>query len=168
MDQFTNLLDQISKSQIKEFVIGNRTYAKELTIDVEPTHIVDVLSYLKNDMGFTYLTDISFVDHYTDEQRFEVSYNIVNIEERKRLRISCRLEESQPEINTVTHLWKSADWFEREAYDMMGIIFNNHPDLRRIYMPEDYEYFPLRKEFPLLGIPGSIPLPEKDPPKQYN
>jgi NADH-quinone oxidoreductase subunit C len=64
-------------------------------------------------------------------------------------------------MESLTQVWDSANWYEREAYDMMGISFINHPDLRRMYMPDDYEYNPLRKDFPLMGIPGSIPLPNK-------
>jgi len=89
------------------------------------------------------------------------------LNENKRIRIKCRVEEEDPTVDSVVDIWPSANWFEREQYDMLGIKFKNHPDLRRMYMPEDFEYFPLRKEFPLIGIPGSIEMPEKDPPKTY-
>ena len=168
MKNIDNFWTSLSKSRIKDFLLGKRVYAEELTVEVKAEHIAEVLSCLKEDFQFTYLADISGIDHYTDAQRFEVSYNIVNLKGKQRVRISCRIEEDQPELASVVHLWKSADWFEREVFDMLGIQFTNHPDLRRMFMPEDYPYFPLRKEFPLLGIPGSIPLPEKDPPKEYN
>ena len=168
MKNIDNFWTSLGKSRIKDFIIGKRVYAEELTVEVKAEHIAEVLGCLKEDFQFTYLADISGVDHYTDSQRFEVSYNIVNLKGKQRVRVSCRVEEDQPELASVIHIWQSADWFEREVFDMLGIKFTNHPDLRRMYMPEDYPYFPLRKEFPLLGIPGSIPLPEKDPPKQYN
>ena len=72
------------------------------------------------------------------------------------------MDESECNIDSVTSVWKTANWHERETYDMYGIIFNNHPDLRRMYMPEEFEYYPLRKDFPLMGIPGSLPLPKKE------
>jgi NADH-quinone oxidoreductase subunit C len=104
---------------------------------------------------------------FTDEMRFEVAYNLVNMEGKKRLRVSLRVDEREPEVDSITQLFTSANWFEREAFDMVGIRFRGNEDLRRIYMPEDFHYFPLRKEFPLLGIQGSIEMPEKDPPKGY-
>ena len=161
-------LASLKKSKIQDFILGERSYANELTIEVAADKIFEVLAFLKEAHEFSYLADITAIDHYEDTQRFEVSYNLVNLKGKQRLRVSCRVEEERPEIESVVPIWPSADWFEREAFDMVGIQFTNHPDLRRMYMPEDYPYFPLRKEFPLLGIPGSIPLPEKDPPKQYN
>ncbi|HLR76625.1 MAG TPA: NADH-quinone oxidoreductase subunit C, partial [Balneolaceae bacterium] len=82
---------------------------------------------------------------------------------QQRLFVKAWLDEENPEIESVTSVWKSAEWPERETYDLFGIRFKNHPDLRRMFMPEDYEYYPLRKEFPLLGIPGSIDLPNSTP-----
>ena len=78
-----------------------------------------------------------------------------------RLRLKADVDESDCSIETVTSVWRSANFQERETYDMYGIKFNNHPDLRRMYMPEEFEYHPLRKDFPVLGIPGSLPLPKK-------
>lgn len=163
----SNFLDTIKSSSLQDDIVEVRGYANEMTVEVKAGSILKVLSTLKEQYGFNYLADITGSDYYTDEGRFEVSYNIVNLEGKQRLRVSARIEEDNPAIDSVTSLWKAADWFEREVFDMLGIIFNNHHDLRRMYMPEDYEWYPLRKEFPLLGIPGSIPLPEKDPPKEY-
>lgn len=78
-----------------------------------------------------------------------------------RLKLKSDVDEKDCNIDSVSSVWRAANWQERECYDMYGIIFNNHPDLRRMYMPEDFEYHPLRKDFPLLGIPGSLPLPKK-------
>ncbi|MDW8333135.1 MAG: NADH-quinone oxidoreductase subunit C [Bacteroidia bacterium] len=142
-------------------------YAGELTVTVAPEDAYDVLKNLRDQHGFNYLVDITAVDYFRDEKRFEVAYNVFNLDEKKRIRVKAQLEEDNPKIKSVVSIWPSANWYEREAYDMMGIIFEGHPDLRRIYMPEDFAYFPLRKEFPLIGIPGSIQMPEKDPPKGY-
>lgn len=168
MAEKNTFLATLQNSHFQPFIKGVRGYANELTIEIEAKDVLEVMTILKNQFEFNYLSDITAVDHYTDELRFEVSYNLVSMAQQQRLRVSCRVDESDPSLDSVVSLWRSADWYEREAFDMMGIKFNHHPDLRRIYMPEDYEYFPLRKEFPLLGIPGSIPLPEKDPPKSYN
>ncbi|MEM8889928.1 MAG: NADH-quinone oxidoreductase subunit C [Bacteroidota bacterium] len=162
-----NFLDTIKSSSFQDYIIEVRGYANEITVEVDAKQIVEVLRVLKEQFGFNFLSDITGSDHYTDEKRFEVSYNLVNIEGRRRMRVSCRVEEDDPSLDTAVGLWESADWYEREVWDMMGIKFNNHPDMRRMFMPEDYQWHPLRKEFPLLGIPGSIPLPEKDPPKEY-
>jgi NADH-quinone oxidoreductase subunit C len=162
----STLLEDV-KASIQNFVLETNTYAGEISVEVDAKNIYPVLKILKEKFGYNYLCDITATDMFTEDNRFRISYNIVNLDSNKRLRISCRVPEAKPEVESIVTLWPSADWYEREAYDMMGVIFLNHPDLRRIYMPEDFEYFPLRKEFPLLGIPGSIQIPEKDPPKTY-
>ena len=164
----SNFLETIQKDTIQDYIIEVRGHAGEMTIEVQAEHIFEVLKTLKEKYAFNYLSDITATDFYEDGLRFEVAYNLVSMSARQRLRVSCRVPEDNPTVDSAVSLWESADWFERECFDMVGVTFNNHPDLRRMYMPEDYEWFPLRKEFPLLGIPGSIPLPEKDPPKEYN
>ncbi|MBX3101371.1 MAG: NADH-quinone oxidoreductase subunit C [Bacteroidetes bacterium] len=148
--------------------ISKTEYAGEVTLHVPESRLYDFLKNLKENYGFDYLVDVVATDHYRDEFRFEIGYNLVNLTENKRLRVKAVLaSEEKPEVESVVSLWPAANWYEREQFDMMGIGFRNHPDLRRIYMPEDFEYFPLRKEFPLIGIPGSIQMPEKDAPKGY-
>lgn len=132
-------------------------------IRVEAENIVEICKYLKTKHHFIYLTDIIGTDRYTSDERFEVIYNMLNLRTRDRIFIKARVQEENPKIDSVTSVWKSAGWLEREVYDMYGVRFEGHPDHRRIYMPEDFEYFPLRKEFPLLGIPGSIELPNTTP-----
>jgi NADH-quinone oxidoreductase subunit C len=80
---------------------------------------------------------------------------------KHRIRLKTFTEEENPKVPTVTGVWGTANWHERETYDMFGIIFEGHPDLRRMYMPDEFEYHPLRKDFPLMGIPGSLDLPKK-------
>lgn len=153
--------------EIQDWVTGVTQYAGETTIEVKATAIVQVCQILKEKFGFNYLADITGIDYYTDELRFGVAYNLVNLNDKKRLRILVRVDEHEPTVHSIVKVWDSANWFEREAWDMYGIRFSGHPDMRRIYMPEDFEYFPLRKEFPLIGIPGSIQLPTPDGPKEY-
>ena len=105
--------------------------------------------------------DVTAIDWATRKNRFTVVYHIYSFQLNYQLRLKANITGTAEEINSVTSIWPSANWYERETWDMYGIKFINHPDLRRMYMPEEFEYHPLRKEFPVMGIPGSIPLPEK-------
>ncbi len=142
-----------------EFTDVNGTPA----ISINKEEVIEVCRILKEDPGFKFnsLIDAISVDRFQKQNRFEMIYNLVSIENNDRIFLKIKLESKNPEMQSLTQVWKSANWYEREAYDMMGINFINHPDLRRMYMPENYEYFPLRKDFPLMGIPDSIPLPNK-------
>jgi NADH-quinone oxidoreductase subunit C len=150
-DKFTDMLIEVYQSTRDTFV------------RIEADALVDVCTYLKDEHHFVFLTDIIGTDRYTSDERFEVIYNLVCLKNQTRLFLKVRCDEESPAVSTVSTVWKSANWMEREVYDMYGIRFNDHPDLRRIFLPEDFEYFPLRKEFPLLGIPGSIELPNTTP-----
>ena len=154
-------------SPIESMIVNWKMYAGEITIEIHAKNVVPAIRTLKEEMGFNYLSDITGSDMFTDEKRFEIAYNLVNLEGKKRIRVSLRIDENDAEVDSITDLFGSANWYEREVYDMLGIRFRGNEDLRRIYMPEDFEYYPLRKEFPLLGIQGSIQLPEKDAPKGY-
>ncbi|MEX0609075.1 MAG: NADH-quinone oxidoreductase subunit C [Balneolaceae bacterium] len=132
-------------------------------IRVEAAAIVRICKYLKEKHHFIQLCDVLGTDRYTSEERFEVIYNIMNLRTQDRIFVKICVDEENPSVQSVTSIWTAAGWNEREVYDMFGIWFENHPDLRRVFLPEDYEYFPLRKEFPLLGIPGSIELPNTTP-----
>ena len=143
--------------------IGDVTlYAGETTVHVDRAAIFAVCQWLRDKAGFDYMADMASVDRFTETDRFEVVYNLLNLSQKKRLRLKVRLDEDDAVVPTVTPIWPGANWHEREAWDMMGIRFDGHPDHRRIYMPEDFEYHPLRKEFPTLGIPGSLPLPPNE------
>ena len=144
-------------------VLGGSVYAGEHTVHVAKERIVDVCRFLKDEQGFNYLTDAGGVDRFVEGERYEVFYNLVSIEKQKRIRIKVRVHEDDMTVPTITDVYKAANWNERECYDMMGIIFEGHPDLRRMYMPEDFDYYPQRKEFPQLGVPGSLPLPPQTP-----
>jgi NADH-quinone oxidoreductase subunit C len=138
-------------------------HANEHTVYVDRASIVDICRFLKEDQKFEYLADIGGIDLFTDENRFEVFYNLVSMARGKRLRLKLRVPEEEPVVASLVPVYPAADWNERECWDMFGIRFDGHPDLRRMYMPEDFEYHPLRKEFPLLGVPGSLPLPPQAP-----
>lgn len=132
-------------------------------VRLEADAIVEICKYLKDKHHFLYLIDVFGIDRYTSDERFEIVYNLMNLRVQQRLFVKIRVPEEDPVADSVTEVWPNANWNEREVYDMFGVRFNNHPDHRRIYLPEDFEYFPLRKEFPLLGIPGSIDLPNTTP-----
>jgi NADH-quinone oxidoreductase subunit C len=138
-------------------------YKDELTIKFDKKYVVDICSFLKSDaeLEFSICSDITAVDWAVRKNRFTVVYNIFSMKHNFRLRLKADVDESDCSIDSVTSVWQAANFQERETYDMYGIRFNNHPDLRRMYMPEEFEYFPLRKDFPLMGIPGSLPLPKK-------
>lgn len=152
------LTDQFSDSIISVYQSSGDTF-----VHIEADANVEICSYLKQEHNFIYLTDVFGSDRFTSENRFEVYYNLVSLKDQIRLFLKLQLEESLPTVKSVTDVWKSASWSEREVYDMFGIEFTGHPDMRRIFMPQDFDYFPMRKEFPLLGIPGSIELPSTTP-----
>jgi len=119
--------------------------------------ISDVCAGAKRDLGFDYLVDISSVDNYGEDPRFTIVYELYGYTHRCHLRLKTEVSEEKSELPTVTSVWKTADWHEREIYDMMGIRFRGHPDLRRILMWDGYPYFPLRKDFPLAGKSSEVP-----------
>jgi NADH-quinone oxidoreductase subunit C len=138
-------------------------YRDELTIKFDKKFIVEVCSFLKSnpDLEFSWCSDVTAIDWANRKNRFTVVYNIFSMKHNFRLRLKADVDESDCTVDSVSSVWQAANWQERETYDMYGIKFNNHPDLRRMYMPEEFEYHPLRKDFPLMGIPGSLPLPKK-------
>ena len=123
----------------------------ELTLEIAPAKIVSVCEFLKSDQKFIRLSTVTAVDRYPAEPRFEVVYHLHSIERNERLRLKCRLPGAGPVIESVTSVWRSANWYEREVFDLFGIHFINHPDLRRIMMPDDWEGHPLRKDYPVTG-----------------
>ena len=130
------------------------TARSEVTVHVAAERILDLTRFLHDapDASFDHLTDICSVDYPEDRQRFEVVYHLHSLSHHRRLRVKTRLSEDDPTIASVTSVWKGAEFLEREVYDMMGIRFSGHPDLRRILLPEDYaEGYPLRKDFPAEG-----------------
>ncbi len=120
------------------------------------------MTYLKNELGFSMLVDVTAIDNGENaDSRFTSIYHLLNIANGELVRIACDCEgNEEPEVPSVTHLWPAADWHERETYDMFGIKFVGHPDLRRILMWDEYEYYPLRKEFPLAGHEVEYPEPD--------
>ena len=132
-------------------------------MQIKKNHIVKVAEFLKNDpdLQFDMVIDLLGVDMYRPEGRFEVVYNLYSVRNKKYLRLKVLVDEGECVVPSVVNVWSGANWHERETFDMFGIKFIGHPDLRRMYMPEEYQYYPLRKDFPLMGIPDSIPLPRK-------
>jgi NADH-quinone oxidoreductase subunit C len=129
----------------------------ERTLVVDPPGIVGVCRQAKDEEKFIRLSAVTAVDRHPAEPRFEVIYHLHSIELNQRLRLKCRLGGSDPEIDSVTSVWRSANWYEREVFDMFGIRFRNHPNLQRILMPIDWEGYPLRKDYPVHGYKYSYP-----------
>jgi NADH-quinone oxidoreductase subunit C len=123
----------------------------ETTLIADPARIVDLCRYLKAEEKFARLSAVTAVDWHPAEPRFEVVYHLHSIENNQRLRIKCRLAGDAAEIDSVYPVWRGADWYEREVFDMFGIRFRNHPNLVRILMPIDWEGYPLRKDYPVHG-----------------
>jgi NADH-quinone oxidoreductase subunit C len=132
-------------------IVDGKLDRNELTIEIAPARIVAVCRFLKDAQQFVRLSTVTGVDRYPAEPRFEVNYHLHSIARNQRLRLKCRLSGENPEIDSVTAVWRSANWYERETFDLFGIRFRNHPDLRRIMLPEDWEGHPLRKDYPVTG-----------------
>lgn len=138
-------------------VLDKKDFRGETTFSVVAERLHDIARFCRDELRFDMLLDLSSVDHFGEEMRFEMVYQLYSLSDHIALRLKCRLPEVDPKIPTVNDLWPTANWHEREVYDMMGITFEGHPDLRRILMWDGYPYFPLRKDFPLEGKPSEMP-----------
>ena len=119
--------------------------------------ITEVCAFAKKSLGFNMLLDITGIDNYGEDPRWTVVYELYHMEQKTHLRLKTSVSEEKSELPTISTVWRGADWHEREIYDMMGVRFRGHPDLRRILMWDGYPYFPLRKDFPLAGKPSELP-----------
>ena len=150
-----NLKAHATASAVEAFdsdaVKGGKFDRNELTLDIASSKIVSICGFLKYDQNFVRLSSVTAVDRHPAEPRFEVVYHLHSVERNERVRLKCRLRGEDPVIESVTSVWRGANWYEREVFDLFGIRFLNHPDLRRILMPEDWEGHPLRKDYPITG-----------------
>jgi NADH-quinone oxidoreductase subunit C len=154
---------EVLRQKFPEGILGTDEFRGDLTVRVRKEDIVAACLFLRDDpeCAFDMLIDLCGVDMYRPEARFEVVYHLYSLRSKRYLRLKVGVEENDAVVDTVTSVWPGANWHERETFDMIGVKFRGHPDLRRMYMPEEFEYHPLRKDFPLLGIPDSIPLPRR-------
>ena len=155
------LVVQKVQEQYPDAILDVSDAQGELTITVRKEDIYELMAFLKNDSELTYnfLADVTAVDYSLmedvlmkyDYARFTVVYHLLSTEKKERLRVKVPVHKKELSIPSMTSIWKVANWLERETYDMFGITFEEHPDLRRILMPDDYEGHPLRKDYPLRG-----------------
>ncbi|MGH7488982.1 MAG: NADH-quinone oxidoreductase subunit C [bacterium] len=151
------MVADLIKEKIPDAVEEVKEAFGELTLFIAPASIVDVCRFLKNEQEFNRIDDVTAVDWHPAEPRFEVVYHLHSLPRNQRLRLKCRVSGPQPEIDSVTPVWRGANWYEREVYDMFGIVFRNHPDLTRILMPLDWDGYPLRKDYPIHGYKYGYP-----------
>ncbi len=179
-------IEEKLRASFGESIISVSEFKGQISVEVRRDRIVDLCRFLKEEpeFQFDFLADICGADmlDFEDassrkaylaiehqlrpaevpvEERYLVIYNMISLKNKARLRLKVKVDGENPVCPSVTSVYPAANWYERETFDMFGITFEGHPDMRRMYMPEDYEYYPLRKDFPLMGIPGSIPLPRK-------
>jgi NADH-quinone oxidoreductase subunit C len=154
---FNDLVQKLGE-KFGDLVSAPTEFRGELTLNVtDAEQIAEVCKFAKQDLSFNLLLDVSSVDNYGQDPRWTIVYELYGIAHGQHLRLKTNVGEEKSELPTLTSVWRTADWHEREIYDMMGIRFRGHPDLRRILMWDGYPYFPLRKDFPLAGKPSELP-----------
>ncbi|PYL10045.1 MAG: NADH-quinone oxidoreductase subunit C [Verrucomicrobia bacterium] len=129
----------------------------ETTLRIAATDLREIAKFCRDELSFDYLLDLTSIDNFGEEPRFEIIYHLYSMPHVVHLRLKLKVPKEVGAVDTVSDIWPTANWHEREAYDMMGIKFNGHPDLRRILMWDGYPYYPLRKDFPLEGLPSEMP-----------
>jgi NADH-quinone oxidoreductase subunit C len=129
----------------------------ETTYMIAASDLREIAKFCCDEPSLDYLLDITSIDNFGEEPRFELVYHLYSMPNGIHLRLKLKVSEENVAVDTVSDIWPTANWHEREIYDMMGIKFNGHPDLRRILMWDGYPYFPLRKDFPLEGLPSEMP-----------
>lgn len=179
-------IEEKLRASLGDKIVSVSEFKGQVSVEAKRDAIVEVCRFLKEDpdLRFDYLSDVCGADmlDFEDvssrkaylavehefrpvqvpvEERFMVIYQLTSLGNRTRLRLKVKVDGETPVCPSITSVYPAANWFERETFDMFGITFEGHPDMRRMYMPEEYEYYPLRKDFPLMGVPGSIPLPRK-------
>ncbi|MGH7951772.1 MAG: NADH-quinone oxidoreductase subunit C [Limisphaerales bacterium] len=146
------------KATFGDLISESSEFRGEISVNISDAEkIADVCEFTKKNLGFDYLVDISSLDNYGDDPRWTVVYHLRGLRHGCELRLKTDVSEEKSKLPSVIGVWKTANWHEREIYDMMGIHFRGHPDLRRILMWEGYPYFPLRKDFPLAGKESEMP-----------
>jgi NADH-quinone oxidoreductase subunit C len=146
------------KAKFGDLISEPTEFRGEITLKLaDAEKIFDVCQFAKRSLGFDYLVDICSVDNYGEDPRWTVIYHLRGVANGLDLRLKTDVSEEKSELPSVLPVWRTANWHEREVYDLMGIRFSGHPDLRRILMWEGYPYHPLRKDFPLAGKPTDLP-----------
>jgi NADH-quinone oxidoreductase subunit C len=151
-------------------VTGTLFYREQPTIEIDPAAVHEVLEYLRDrdEEPWPLLASLHGCDYLPDEPRLGVHYQLLSMERADRLNVKTRLGIDEPRVRSVVDLFPTADFQEREVYDMFGVAFEGHPDLRRILMPEDYEGFPQRRDFPMGGEPVLYTYNEHKYPRWYD
>jgi NADH-quinone oxidoreductase subunit C len=146
------------KAKFGDLISEPTEFRGETTVKIaDAEQIFEVCKFAKHALGFNFLIDISSIDNYGEDPRWTVVYHLRRMADNAELRLKTDVSEEKSELPSVLGVWRSTNWHEREIYDMMGIRFSGHPDLRRILMWEGYPYHPLRKDFPLAGKPSDLP-----------
>ena len=146
------IAQELREAEGADVVTDTLFFRERATLIVEPTRIRAVLAHLRA-KGYAFLASVHGVDYYPEEPRLGVHYELLDMDRVDRLTVKLRVTLAEPVVQSVTPDWPTADHQEREVYDMFGVIFDGHPDLRRILMPEDYEGYPQRRDFPIGGEP---------------
>jgi NADH-quinone oxidoreductase subunit C len=151
-------------------VAGTSYFREQATLEVAPASVRDAIAYLKDeaDEPFELLMSLHGCDYFPAEPRLAVHYQLLSMERIDRLGVKTRIGADEPTLASVVDLFPGADFQEREVYDMFGVVFDGHPDLRRILMPEDYEGFPQRRDFPIGGEPVLFTFNEHELPRWYD
>jgi NADH-quinone oxidoreductase subunit C len=147
-----SLRDNSTAAALADIATAGKLEFGELTIEVAPANILEALRRAKTALGFTRLSTVTGVDRFPAEPRYEVVYHLQTIGNKERLRLKARVHSDNPEIESGCPVYRSANWYEREVFDFFGIRFLKHPDLKRIMLPEEFEGYPLRKDFPVTGM----------------
>jgi NADH-quinone oxidoreductase subunit C len=164
------IAERVRASLGDEAVAGTNYFRGRATLDVAPSAVHDVLAYLAKDDEEPWgsLMSVHGVDYLPEEPRLGVHYELLSMERCDRLNVRTRVTLDEPHVPTVVDLFPTADYHERETFDMFGVVFDGHPDLRRILMPEDYVGFPQRRDFPMGGEPVLYTFNEKKLPRWYD
>ncbi len=145
------------REKFADQILSESEFRGETTVVIAREAIHALCLFCRDTLGFDFLVDISSVDNMGADPRYEMVYELYSYDTHQHLRLKAAVPEDERQVASVSDLWATANWHEREVYDMMGIEFTSHPDLRRILMWEGFPFFPLRKDFPLAGKPSEMP-----------